>query len=147
MLRPASSGVASRPPAAIVLLSDGTSTSGRDPVAAAQAAAQARSVPVYTVALGTDAGTITVHRRRGGGTRTERVPPDPPSLAAIAQASGGKTYTAQTATRLDEIYESLGSQLGRKDQKRQITSAFAGGGLLLLLVGVALSLRWFGRLI
>ena len=64
-----------RPPAAILLLSDGKSTSGQDPVAAARAAARL-DVPVYTVVLGTDEGTITVPRA-SGGTATRPVPPDP----------------------------------------------------------------------
>jgi Ca-activated chloride channel homolog len=141
------SGTASgrRSPAAILLLSDGKSTSGRDAVAAARAAARLK-VPVYTVVLGTDEGTITVPRA-AGGTATRPVPPDRESLAEIARVSGGKTYTAQTAEGLKEIYESLGSQLGREDRKREVTSAVTGGGLLLMLVGVAMSLRWFGRLI
>ncbi len=145
VLRPASSGAASRPPAAILLISDGTSTHGREPVAAARAARRL-GIRVYTVVLGTNAGTITA-TTPNGATRTERVPPDPASLEQIARASGGKAYTAQTATRLDEIYKSLGSQLSREDQKRQLTSTFAGGGLLLLLGGIALSMRWLGRLI
>jgi Ca-activated chloride channel family protein len=142
--RPAGRGQR-RPPAAILLLSDGKSTSGRDAAAAARAAARL-DVPVYTVVLGTDQGTITVPRA-GGGTATRPVPPDPESLAEIARVSGGKAYTAQTATGLSEIYESLGSQLGHENRKREITSAVTGGGLALMLVGVAMSLRWFGRLI
>jgi len=134
-----------RPPAAIVLLSDGKSTSGRDPVAAAR---QARSlhIPIYTVALGTPNGRITVPRR-GGGTHTVPVPPDPQTLAGIARASGGRAFTAQSASGLSQVYEKLGSQLGHKQEKRQITSAIAGGGLVLLLGAAALSLGWFGRLI
>jgi Ca-activated chloride channel homolog len=134
-----------RPPAAIVLLSDGSSTSGRDPVEAAQAARK-RGIPVYTVALGTQQGTITVPRR-GGGSVTQRVPPDPASLAEIARASGGATFTAQTASGLKQVYEKLGSQLGHKKEKRQITTAFAGGAAVLLLAGLGMSLAWFGRLI
>jgi Ca-activated chloride channel homolog len=134
-----------RPPSAIVLLSDGASTSGRDPVAAAQAAGRLH-IPVYTVALGTSSGQIQVPRR-GGGTRTQAVPPDPQSLAQVAQASGGQGFTARTATGLKQVYEKLGSQLGHRDEKRQVTSAVAGGGLLVLLAGAALSLGWFGRLI
>jgi Ca-activated chloride channel homolog len=149
VLRPGSredNAKAARPaPAAILMISDGTSTSGRDPVAAARAARRL-GVRVHTVVLGTNAGTITV-RTPGGGTRPERVPPDPASLAEIARASGGKAYTAQTATRVEEVYESLGSQLSREHRKRQMTSVFAGGGLALLLVGMALSMRWLGRLI
>ena len=77
-----------RPPAAIVLLSDGASTGKVDPVAAAQAARKLR-IPIYTVALGTAQGTITVPRPGdAGGTETRRVPPDPQSLAEVAQGLG-----------------------------------------------------------
>ena len=134
-----------RVPAAMVLLSDGKSTSGSDPVAAARAAGKLH-IPVYTVALGTSHGTITVPRR-GGGTQTQQVPPDPTSLAQIASASGGKSFTAQSATGLKQVYERLGSQLSHRNEKRQVTSAVAGGGLALLLAGMAMSLTWFGRLI
>jgi Ca-activated chloride channel family protein len=136
-----------RAPGAIVLLSDGASTGTIDPVAAAQAARRLH-IPVYTVALGTPQGTITVPRPGGhGATEVRRVPPDPQSLAEVAKASGGKTYTAADADKLQDVYKSLGSLLGTKNEKREITAGFAGGGLALLLLGAALSLRWFGRLI
>ncbi len=135
-----------RPPAAIVLISDGTSTYGRDPVAAAREAKRLR-IPVYTVALGTAQGTIQVPAGRSGDTRTERVPPDPQALAAIAEASGGETFTAADSDGLSAVYERLGSQLSHRETKRQVTSAFAAGGLLLLLFGAGMSLRWFGRLV
>ena len=138
---------AKRPPAAIVLISDGSSTGDIDPVAAAQAARKLH-IPIYTVALGTAQGTITVPRPGGaGGTETRRVPPDPQSLSEIAKASGGKAYTAADADKLKDVYERLGSLLGTKKEKREITAGFAGGGLAMLLLGAALSLRWFGRLI
>jgi Ca-activated chloride channel family protein len=140
---PAGSG--RRPPAAIVLLSDGKATSGADPLAAARAA-RAQRIPVYTVALGTPQGTIRVPRK-GGGWRTQAVPPDPSSLARIASESGGQSFTASTATGLRHVYAKLGSQLSHRKVRRQLTSSFAGGGLALLLVGVVMSLRWFGRLI
>jgi Ca-activated chloride channel family protein len=133
------------PPAAIVLLSDGASTTGVDPLQAAREAKR-QGIRVYTVTLGTPQGTIQVPRE-GGGTETRAVPPDPDSLEEIARASGGRAFTADTATGLAEVYEQLGSQLSHKDEKRQVTSAFAGGGLALLLVAAAMSLRWFGRLI
>jgi Ca-activated chloride channel family protein len=134
-----------RPPAAIVLISDGTSTYGRDPVQAARAARRAR-IPIYTVALGTARGTIEVPDG-DGGTRTERVPPDREALAEIARASGGETFAAASTDRLSTVYERLGSQLSHRDGKRQVTSAFAAGGLALLLLGAGMSLRWFGRLV
>jgi Ca-activated chloride channel family protein len=145
MLRASGARRERRTPAAILLLSDGTSTRGRDPVAMARAAHQA-GVRVYTVALGTDKGKIIV-TRPDGSTAIRPVPPDPQSLAQIARLSGGKAYSAVSADRLKEVYEKLGSELGHKNEKRQITSAFAGGGLALLLVGIAMSTRWFGRLI
>jgi Ca-activated chloride channel homolog len=136
-----------RPPSAIVLLSDGAATGTIDPVSAAQAARKLH-IPIYTVALGTQEGTITVPRPGGqGGTETRRVPPDPQSLAEVAKASGGRTYTAADASKLSDVYKSLGSLLGTKNEKRQVTAGFAGGALVLLLLGAAMSLRWFGRLI
>jgi Ca-activated chloride channel family protein len=135
------------PPSAIVLLSDGASTKGKNPIAAAQEAKRAK-IPVYTVALGTPAGTITVPRPGGaGGTETRRVPPDPDSLAQIARASGGQTFTADNASDLKRVYQKLGSQLGTEKRKRQLTSSFAGGALVLLLAGAGMSLAWFGRLV
>ncbi|HWH95069.1 MAG TPA: VWA domain-containing protein [Baekduia sp.] len=138
-----------KPPSAIVLLSDGASTKGVAPLAAAQAAARLK-IPVYTVTLGTAGGTITVPRdpdNPAGGTVTKPVPPDVASLRQIAQASGGKSYSAESADDLSDVYERLGSQLGTKKEPREITAGFAGAGLALLGLGAALSLRWFGRLI
>jgi Ca-activated chloride channel family protein len=133
------------PPAAIVLLSDGKSTSGVAPLTAAQEAGR-RHIPIYTVALGTAEGTITVPRT-GGGTETRQVPPDPATLRQMAAASDGQSYAAADAQRLSQVYERLGSQLGRKNEPRQISSLFAAAALALLLAGAALTLRWFGRLI
>jgi len=132
------------PPAAIVLLTDGKSTSGRNAVQAAKAANSA-GIRVYTVALGTPNGKITVTRRNGSKV-TVPVPPDPAALQDIASAGGGQRFTAQTTDRLSSVYEKLGSQLGHKLTKREITSEFAGGGLALLLLGGVMSLAWFGRL-
>jgi Ca-activated chloride channel family protein len=135
------------PPSAIVLLSDGALTKGKNPVAAAREAKRAK-IPVYTVALGTPAGTIEVPRPGGAqGTETRRVPPDPDSLAQIARASGGQSFTADNASELKRVYQKLGSQLGTEKRKRQLTSSFAGGALVLLLVGAGMSLAWFGRLV
>jgi Ca-activated chloride channel homolog len=128
------------PPAAIVLISDGASVRGSDPLAAARDAARLE-IPVYTVALGTPEGTIP----REGGGRTP-VPPDPATLQRIADISGGAAFEVDDADRLSEVYERLGSRLTRRKEERQVTAGFAGGGLALLLVGAGLSLWWFGRL-
>jgi Ca-activated chloride channel homolog len=131
-----------RPPSAIVLLSDGTTTTGRDPVAVAEAA-RALRVPVYTVALGTRDATVP---NPGYGPPLLSVPPDPETLRRIAEASGGRAYSAQDDQQLSTIYKTLGSQLGTRDVKREVTAAFAAGGLLLLLAAAAASTRWAGRL-
>jgi Ca-activated chloride channel family protein len=132
-------------PGAIVLLSDGKTTSGADPVAAARDAARLH-VPIYTVALGTANGSIAVHRR--DGTIVDRpVPPDPTALAAIARVSHGSSFTAADAGRLSTVYKDLGARLGRRTEQHQIAGYFVGSGLVLLLVGSGSSLFWFGRLI
>jgi Ca-activated chloride channel family protein len=130
-------------PGAIVLLSDGKSTSGRDPVGVAQQAAKLK-IPIYTVALGTPEGTITV-RQRGGATRTERVPPDPATLQRIADISGGRHYTVADAGHLDRVYKSLGSQVATKPEKREITAWLAGAALALLVASTVPQMRWFAR--
>jgi Ca-activated chloride channel family protein len=133
------------PPAAIVLLSDGKSVRGEDPLTIARRAARAK-VPVYTVALGTDAGTITVPIPGDSGrTRTERVPPDRDSLRRIAEVAKGRYYAAAGQEELDAVYERLGSQITKHDERREVTAAAAGGALLLVLAAASLSLRWFGR--
>ena len=128
-------------PAAIVLLSDGKTTAGSDPLDAAERAKKLR-IPVYTVALGTDEGFVT-----GPGGQTIPVPPDPETLRQIARTSGGQAYEVDDAEELDGIYEDLGSKIGTEDEQREVSAAFAGGGLLLLLAGLATGLKWRGRLV
>jgi Ca-activated chloride channel homolog len=132
------------PPGAIVLISDGASNVGSDPIAAAREAASLH-IPIYTVALGTYRGTIPI--TKGGTTVTVLVPPSPQELAQIASVSGGKTFTASNTAGLRAVYAHLAAKLGHKTVKQQITASFAGVGLALLLVGSVLTLRWFGRLI
>jgi Ca-activated chloride channel family protein len=133
-----------REPAAVILISDGAATHGRDPLPVAREAARAR-IPVYTVALGTDEGTIEVERP-DGSTMTRPVPPDRETMRRIAAISGGRTFAANAGDELASVYERLGSRVATREERRQVTSAFAGGALVLLIVGGALSLRWFGRL-
>jgi Ca-activated chloride channel homolog len=137
-------GDSRRPPAAVILLSDGASTHGRDPIPVARRAARAH-IPIYTVALGTDAGTIQV-RRADGSSVTRQVPPDRDAMRQIAAISHGRAFAADAGDELATVYEQLGSQVATHDERREITAGFAGGAALLLLAGGVLSLRWFGRL-
>jgi Ca-activated chloride channel family protein len=127
-------------PAAIVLLSDGARTAGSDPLAAA-ARAKRLGIPIYTVALGTQSGMLTLP-----DGQTLNVPPDPQTLAQIASSSGGRTYAVDDADTLSGIYRTLGSKLGTRTEQREVTIAFVGGGLLLLLGGLGTSVGTRGRL-
>lgn len=133
-----------RPPAAVILLSDGASTHGRDPIEVAREAAKAR-IPVYTVALGTDGGTIEV-KRPDGTTATRSVPPDRDAMRRIATISGARSFSADAGDQLGAVYDRLGSQVATREEEREVTAAFVAGAGLLLLTGGAMSLRWFGRL-
>jgi Ca-activated chloride channel family protein len=134
---------AGRPPAAIVLLSDGKTTAGRDPVEVARLARRA-GVPIYTVALGT--ADATIPNPNGPFAPPIAVPPDPDTLRQIAQASGGRTFTTGDADQLQSIYNELGKRLATKHQHREVTAAFAGAGLALLLAAGLLGLPRAGRL-
>jgi Ca-activated chloride channel family protein len=127
------------PPAAIVLLSDGASKTGQDPATVAQKA-KTLGVPIYTVALGTADGVV----QQGG--QVLNVAPDPEALAQVAQLSGGRAFTAEDSDALDEVYETLGSRIGTKKEKKEISAGFAAVGLFLLGGAAFTSLRWRGRL-
>ena len=129
--------ITGKAPAAIVLLSDGKSVRGSDPLEAAQKAKE-RKIPIYTVALGTAGGTIN---------DGQPVPPDPQTLAQIAQTTGGKAFTAGDLKSLDQVYQRLGSQVATERRPLEVTSLFAGGALGLMLLSALGSIRWFGRLL
>lgn len=140
------SAAANKRPSAIVLLSDGYSNKGSDPLAAARIAGKLRT-PISTITLGTQSGTITVPRPHGRpGVEVRHVPPDIDSLKKIAELSGGRAYAAPTAEALKDAYKRLGSQLARKKEHHDLTAGVAGIAALLALAGAALSLHWFGRL-
>jgi Ca-activated chloride channel family protein len=129
-----------RPPAAIVLLSDGETTTGRDPIEVARAARRLH-IPIHTVALGTEDATIELP-----GGAIVPVPPDPETMAQIAKSSGGRAFQAEDAGDLSDIYETLGSRVATKKEKREITAAFAAGGGILLVAAAALGVRTTARL-
>lgn len=136
-------GSARPAPAAIVLLSDGRSVRGVDVLRVADNAEEA-GIPVHTVALGTASGTIQ-SENAAGDTVQSPVPPDPATLAQVAEITGGEAFAIEDAAELDQVYEKLGSQLATENRKVEVTGLVAGGALLLLFSGVAASLRFFGR--
>lgn len=136
-------GQPGRPKAVIVLLSDGASNTGASPTDAASQAKDA-NVPVYTIALGTPDGIAEV-RDNLGRLRRIAVPPDPDTLKAVSETSGAESFDAPTASQLKSIYASLGEKIGHDTKSRDITPAFVGAGLVLVLVAGASSLFWFNR--
>jgi Ca-activated chloride channel homolog len=137
-------GSTSEPVIATVLLSDGANSTGElEPLPAAEMAA-ALGVPVYTIALGTADGVVTVPDDNGE-LHTLNVPPDTETLAAIAETTGGRAFEAPTATDLAQIYESLGSRIGYTTEEREVTQWFAAAGLLLVVTGAGFAAHWFNR--
>lgn len=125
-------------PAAIILLSDGAQTRGTlSPLQGADRARDA-GVRVFTVALGTDHGSLGIgpfggYGFGGGFGRRFPVRPDPVTLAAIARETGGKTYRAASAQRVNDVYKQLGSSIVSRHATREVSSWFAGLAALLLL--------------
>ncbi len=139
-----SEGAEAPPPSVIVLLSDGTDTlSDIDPIEAAQRAA-ALGIPVFTIALGTDAGVVDVPDQRGIIRRVP-VPPDEVTLQEIADLTGGEFSAAATDDQLARVYEGLSSKVGYNTEQREITWYFALAASLFLAAGASLSLFWFNR--
>jgi Ca-activated chloride channel family protein len=126
-------------PATIVLLSDGSNTVGSS-LEQAVAAATEDDVPVSTIAYGTSSGTVEVDGQ------IVPVPVDQPSLDALADATGGNGYSAETADELDRVYEDIQSSIGYRTEPRDVTPYVVALALLVAMAGAALSLRWFSRL-
>ena len=133
-----------RLPAVLVLLSDGKdTTSGMSPIDVARQAKQL-NIPIFTIALGTPNGEVEV-RDQFGFVQRIPVPPDTETLREIARITGGRYFAAPDAARLESIYANLGTRLSSRPVEHEVTAAFAGGAIVLLLAGGALSLAWFGR--
>jgi Ca-activated chloride channel family protein len=126
--------------AVILLISDGENNESPDPLLAAQVAAD-NGVRIYTVGVGTETGTelhvngFTVY------TRLEEA-----TLQQIAQLTEGIYYNAGNQEELHAIYEELKTQWVIKGEMMEVTSIFAGAGILVFLIGGAFSLLWFSRL-
>ena len=113
---------------------------GRGP-ARGRAEAKRYKIPIYAVALGTQNGML---RQQDGSTTP--VPPDTATLESIARTTGGRFFTAPTARDLEAVYANLGRGLATRKEKQEVTAAFAGGALALLLAGLVTGLLRNGRL-
>ena len=139
----------------ILFLSDGHQNRGTlQPLQGAEIAKRA-GIPVFTVALGTPGGKITNFSFGGGGGLfpgggtpglRQALAPDPATLHAIANTTGGRFYPARTAGAAQAAYAKLGSSLGRVPGTDEVTVDFAIGAAALLLVAGILAALWAPRL-
>ncbi len=132
-------------PVVVLLLSDGKNTQGAtEPLDAAEKAKEL-GVPVYTVALGTEGGEVTVTDENGMEQRIP-VPPDVETLRQVAETTGGEFFDAPDSEALEAVYENLASRVGFEQEEQEVTYAFLGAGTILLLAAGTLSALWFNRI-
>ena len=152
-------------PAIVVLLTDGASNAGPEPIEAAEQAA-ARGVRVYTIGFGTaDPGAQTprcgspfIGREptesdpgiggfgggggTGGGGVGGRRAIDEATLMAIADATGGTYYPAESADELHTVFESLPTNLITKHEVMEISVVFVALGAVLVALAILLGQAW-----
>jgi Ca-activated chloride channel family protein len=126
--------------AAIILLTDGQTTTGPDPREAAKMASE-RGVRVYTVGIGTSGGETI-----GAGGWSMRVRLDEAALKDIATTTLGDYYYAGNAFDLTKVYDSLSSRLVLERKETEITALFAAAAAVLMLIAALLSIIWFHRI-
>ena len=148
-------------PDTIVVLTDGSNTTGVDPVTAAQQAA-ARRVRIFTIGFGTTEPAPMVCTAdqigadqfggmggfpggggfggRGGGGRNQEIDED--ALQQVADATGGRYFRAEDSDQLVGVLNDLPREIGLHKQKMEITVWFVLAGVLLAFAGVFLSLWW-----
>ncbi len=131
----------SYPSAVIILLTDGQTTAGPDPIESARIAAD-RGVRVYTVGVGTPDGQVL-----GFEGWSFRARLDEEALKTIANVTRGEYFYAGTATDLKKIYQSMNSRIVMEKKETEITALFAAGAAVLALLAALLSLLWFNRIL
>lgn len=155
-------------PDIVVLLTDGATTQGVNPLVAAQQAAD-RGVRVYTIGFGTtepasmvcsreQVGTSLFGSRfagggqggsfRGfggggaGGRRGAYLLLDEKTLQSIADITGATYHRAVDAKQLDTVFHDLPAQITLQREHVEVGFAFAALGALLATTAVGLSLLW-----
>jgi Ca-activated chloride channel family protein len=125
----------------IVLLSDGENTRGPDPLQVAQLAANA-GVHITTIGVGSEAGAVV----DVDGFQVATVL-DEAMLQGVADTTGGTYHRATDAESLADVYDDIDLRLTTEREAREVTDLFAATGIGLLVVGAALSMRWWGRVV
>jgi Ca-activated chloride channel family protein len=127
--------------AAIILLTDGQTTTGPNPIEAARMAAD-RGVRVYTVGIGTANGEIL-----GSEGWSMRVRLDEDSLRQIAEITHGEYFYASSSADLKKVYDNLNTRLSFESRQTEVTALLAAGAAALSLLAAFLSLLWFNRIL
>ena len=144
-------------PDIIVLLTDGASNAGPEPVDAARQALD-RGIRVYTIGFGTEeGGSLEATCRRqfignepgggfgfggGGGFGGFRRGIDEDTLRQVADLTGGTYEPAETAAELEEVFEKLPTSLITKLEPVEVSVGFVGLGFVLAGVGLLLARKW-----
>lgn len=126
--------------AVMILLTDGQTNAGFDPIEAARTASE-YGLRVYTVGFGTAHGNIV-----GFGGWSMRAQLDEVALKKIADMTRAKYFHATSAEDLKAVYDVLSRQLVVEVREMEITSFFAALAALLMLTAAGLSLAWFHRI-
>lgn len=125
--------------AIIILLTDGQTNMGIDPIRAAKDAAK-KGVRIYTVGFGSEkGGTIQFE-----GHKTH-VKLDEFTLRKVAEITRGEYFRAGNRQELKSVYTTLTKQLVMEEKQTEMTGIFAGLAALLVILAAALSLKWTNR--
>jgi Ca-activated chloride channel family protein len=127
--------------AVVILLTDGQTNAGYDPLEAARIASE-YGVRVYTVGFGTTKGNIV-----GFGGFSIRAQLDEDALKKIADMTRARYFHATSAEDLKAVYDVLSRQLVVERREMEITAFFAGLAAVLMLAAAGLSLIWFHRVV
>jgi Ca-activated chloride channel homolog len=124
----------------IVLISDGEDTSQTDPQTWARLASTA-GVRIQTIGVGTVAGTTV---RTGGFTVSTAL--DPQTLEGVSAITNG-SYHQDEGQALTDISKTINLHFAIVTENTEITAAFAGAAVLVLLAGTLTSMLWSGRVL
>ena len=127
--------------AAIILLTDGQTTTGPDPIESARMAVD-RCVRVFTDVVGTPNGEVI-----GFEGWSMRVRLDEDSLKTIANVTRGEYFYAGSAVDLKKIYQDLNTKLVFEKKETEITALFAAVATVLAVLAAMLSVLWFNRIL
>jgi Ca-activated chloride channel homolog len=145
-------------PDIIVLLTDGASNAGPEPVDAAQQAAD-RGLRVYTIGFGSEEGgqLEPVCRQQfmgnepgggfggggfGGGAGGFRRGIDEGTLRQVADRTGGTYYPAESAADLQHVLATLPTTLITKHEVVEVSAGFVGLGGILAAIALLLGRAW-----